>query len=136
MNNKNPYVAGGTILPCRFLVASTSADFTALQASTAGAVVFGISQEGSKIPPIDGWTDSISGNACVVGDPVPYWGEHDEALLELGGTVTAGALLSTDANGKGVVSSTSGHAIGARALQAGSSGEKIRVAIETQRKVA
>ena len=56
--------------------------------------------------------------------------------IEVAETVSPGDLLSPDADGKGVVSSTAGAPIGARALEpATAAGQKIRVAVEFQRVV-
>lgn len=128
MANITQYVAGGNIYPCRFISQSASAPFTAIQAA-AGDATFGISMEGTTVVPIDGYTDASSVYAATLGLPVPYWGEHDDCLLEIAGTVTAGDLLKSDANGKGVTGTPGTDKCGARALQSGVAGEKIRVVV-------
>lgn len=128
MANNIQYVAGGNIYPCRFISQSATAPFTAIQA-TAGDPTVGISMEGTSVVPIDGMTNASSVFAATLGLGVPYWGEHDECLLELGGTVTQGDLLKSDANGKGVVGTPGTDKCGARALQSGVAGEKIRVVV-------
>jgi hypothetical protein len=85
--------------------------------------------EGTSVVPIDGMTNASSVFAATLGLGVPYWGEHDECLLELGGTVTQGDLLKSDADGKGVVGTPGTDKCGARALQSGVAGEKIRVVV-------
>lgn len=126
------YVAGGNIFPCRFVKQETTAPFTVVQAD-AGAAVVGVSQEGVTVVPIDGFTNAASVYAGTAGLPVKVFGEHSECLLEVGETVDAGALLKSDADGKGVKASA-GDSVGARALEpATSEGQKIRVAVEIQR---
>lgn len=128
MANITQYVAGGNIYPCRFITQSSAAPFTAIQA-VADDPTFGIAMEGTTVVPIDGYTNASSVFAATVGLPVPYWGEHDDALLELGGTVTQGDLLKADADGKGVKGTAGTDKCGARALQSGVAGNKIRVVI-------
>jgi hypothetical protein len=120
-----PAVAGGDIFPARFLIASTSADNTVLQAAANGKIV-GISQKGTRRTPYAGLDD---GKAAIAGENVHFFGPPETAPLELGGTVTAGDLLEADANGKGVTSSTDGHFYGAIAPQAGASGDIIEVQV-------
>ena len=136
MANISQYVAGGNIYPCRFITQSAEAPFTVTQATAAATIIVGIAAEGTTVVPIDGYTDATSVYAATPGLPVPYWGEHDECLLEVAETVSPGDLLSPDADGKGVVSSTAGAPIGARALEpATAAGQKIRVAVEFKRVV-
>lgn len=129
MANNIQYVAGGNIYPCRFIQQSPAGTFTAIQVAVAGDPSFGISQEGTTVVPIDGYTDASSVFAATAGLPVPYWGEHDECLLEIAGTVTQGDLLKSDADGKGVTGTAGTDKCGARALQSGVAGEKIRVVV-------
>ncbi|MBQ9875373.1 MAG: hypothetical protein IJM30_13040 [Thermoguttaceae bacterium] len=129
------YVAGGNIYPSRFVKQATTAPFTVVQA-TAGAAVVGISQEGTTVVPIDGFTNASSGFAGTEGLPIKVFGEHSECLLEVAAAVAAGTLLKSDADGKGVAAST-GDLVGARALEASTAaGQKIRVAVEIQRAAA
>ncbi len=72
---------------------------------------------------------SNSGYAAISGDSLRIFGQGDDCLLTLGvGGATAGDLLKSDANGAGVTAST-GNKAGARALQTGAAGEKIRVEV-------
>lgn len=122
--------AGGNISPSRFVMFDTSNDFTGLQA-TANARTIGVSQRGTRNAPISDVADS--GYAAISGDTIQLYGPGDNGvLLELGDTVVRGGLLKADANGKGVPIATTGttiQQIGARALQSGSSGERIQVEI-------
>lgn len=122
-------VAGGDIYPCRFVKLSTSDDFTVLQAD-ANAEIIGVSQEGSRTPPLsDLVTDT---KAAASGQSLKIFTDGDVCLLEAGGTITRGDLLKADANGKAVTVATTGTTIqnyGAIALQSGASGEKILVQV-------
>jgi hypothetical protein len=120
-----PAIAGGTIKPARFLMASTTADNTVLQA-TANAKLVGIAQKGTRRTPYSGLDD---GNAALAGEPIHYFGPPETAPLELGGTVAAGDYLEADANGAGVTSSTDGHNYGAITPQAGVAGDIVEVQI-------
>lgn len=127
------YIADGDISPSRFVKTLTTADNSVAQAG-ANAAVIGISQEGAREPPLPGVT-LLAGKT---GDNIQIYQMTDSCLLELGGTIVAGDYLKSDANGKGVVIATTGttaQEIGARALTAGASGEKVRVQVFIETKV-
>jgi len=128
------FVAGGTINPCRFVTmvpllysgtTTPSADFTVWPAtagtSSKGDRVIGVSQEGTGL-----WSTST---AAVAGDQLRVFGPGEVALVECGGTVTAGAWVKSDANGKAVVASADEDFVGGIALQAGADGTKIQIYI-------
>lgn len=126
-----PALAGGDIYPCRFVKQSASEDFNVLQAG-ANEPVCGISQAGTNTAPIPGVT---SDKAATSGQQLRVHSTPETCLLELGGTVAAGDRLKADTDGKGVAIAASGTTpqnCGARALQAGDSGNKILVQIEIQ----
>jgi hypothetical protein len=134
MNSSPNFVAGGTIAPCRFVSMSatgqTPADHTVFQATagagTEGDLVDGISQEGTR-------AFDNSTQAATVGDHLRVHGPGDVCLLELGsGGCTAGQLLKADANGKGIACTTDQDRVGARALQSGAAGTKVRVQVQPQ----
>jgi hypothetical protein len=106
---------------------STTADDQGLEAD-ANDVLIGISYEGGKHAPL---SDLVSSNPhAESGDPIGLYGDGEQCLLELGGTVVRGGRLKSDADGKGVAVATTGTTIqqyGAIALESGVSGEKIRV---------
>ena len=134
MANITQYVAGANIYPCRFITQSSTDSFTVTQAVANSAYYVGISAEGTSVVPIEGYTDASSVFAATPGLPVPYWGEHDECLLEMSEACVAGDLLTSDADGKGKKGTLGTDVIGARALQAcTAAGQKIRVAVEYQR---
>lgn len=117
--------AAGNITPLSFLVQYTSADNQYVLASGATTAIAGISGRYTRRPSGDYFNDdgyiAISGETFeVIQPPVK------EAALRLGGTVAAGALLTSDGSGFGVTA-TSGQQVGARALQAGVSGQIVTV---------
>lgn len=117
-----PYTCAAAIGSNRFVVHG-AADGSAAVAGVAGKVI--------------GISDAIGGGAPGTtqmsnGGPVP--GRVDVvklggASLVLGGTVTRGDLLKPDANGAGVVSSTTGDIHGALAEQSGVAGDLIDVTV-------
>ena len=117
------FTSSGNISPSRFV--AISGDSTAAQAG-AGVRTIGISQEGQKKPPLPGETNVYCAEA---GDPFEVFGIGQECLLELGGTVTAGDPLKSDANGKGVTASGT-DLYGAIAKTGGASGEKVVCIVE------
>jgi hypothetical protein len=118
-------IAGGTIVPSRFVKQSTTADNTFLAAGANDKIV-GISQKGTRRTPYSGLDD---GNAAIVSENLHVFGPPETAPLELGGTVTAGDLLEADSVGRGITCSTDGHNYGAVAPQAGSTGDIIEVQV-------
>ena len=94
-------VAAGNIAPCRFVTPSTSAIGKVSQ-STTSDVPCGISQKGTRnVPGSSLGLDD--GYAAIAGENVGVHGTPDkDILLRLGGTVTRGASLKSDASGFGV----------------------------------
>ena len=120
------FKAGGTIRTYRFLKLDTSANATVLEAN-AGEITIGISPEGAQDAPIPG----ASANAAEDGDHLYYHQNGNEALLEIGsGGCTAGDFLKSDADGKGVTSSSDGEWYGAIAFETAAAGEKARVLVQ------
>jgi len=116
--------AGGNITPSSFVVRSTTADAQYLLASGTSTPIVGISGAGTRYPPYGGLDD---GNIAVAGENFKvYQPPEKEAPLQLGGTVAAGDMLTSDASGHGVTA-TAGQQVGARALEAGVSGSIITV---------
>jgi hypothetical protein len=113
-------IAGGTILPYRFVKPSTSADDTGLQAAGITTPVLGVS---------DGSTKAFnSANHAETGDPITLQG-GDVVLVEAGGNITRGAMVESDSDGKAITqSSTSGlNYNGYVSLQSAASGTIIRI---------
>lgn len=112
-------MANGNIAPCRFVKLDTTAgkDQMGVQAG-ANDQSIGISGTGTNQPPL---SDLITTQYhAQAGDPISLHKMGDVTLLEIGAAVTAGDLLKSDVDGKGVPIATSGatlQKIGAKALQ-------------------
>jgi hypothetical protein len=121
MAGANPnYLAGGTISPCRFVTPDASNDTRVTQA-VAGSPIAGISGASTETPP----TPSNTSYHATTGNPCRVHGSGEQALLELGATVTRGQYLVSDANGKGIPFDLTGkaHEYGAVALASGVAGD-------------
>lgn len=128
------YIARGDIRPSRLVKADTATD-NGVKEADANERIVGISSEAGREAPIPSVATILAGQD---GDNIHVYGEGEECLLELGGTVAAGDLLKSDNDGKGVVQATTGttaQETGARALTSGASGEKIRVVVSTRHKI-
>ncbi len=92
---------------------------------SAGTQNYGISCEGTRLPPISFMDD---GFAAIAGENIKIYGPGDkDCFLELGGTVAQGASLKSDANGKGLSTTTANDWVAAIAMEAGVSGDLVRV---------
>lgn len=124
--NQTPQlVANGNIPPSVFVKIDTSKNHAVLKNAAATTPSIGISGTSTKAPP------GISGsstNHAEQGDPCEVFSIGDICLLTLGGSVTRGDRLTSDANGAGVTAATTNE-YGAIALESGSSGELIRVQV-------
>lgn len=119
-------VAGGIIRPSRFVKLSTTDEGRVLEAD-AGNKVFGVSEEGTRKVPLTGLDD---GYAAIEGESLRVYGLGARCYLELGGTVTRGDRLKSDADGKAVTASADTEEYGAIALNGGVSGDLIRVLVD------
>lgn len=123
------YKASANIRPSRFV--KISGNYTVAEAG-AGEYPIGISQEFAPYAPIPSVSTEYAANS---GDPVSIYDGTEPAsikqpLLVIGsGGCTAGAYLKSGSNGEGIATSTGGDIYGAIALEAGASGEAIRVHI-------
>lgn len=116
-------IAGGNVTPARFVKLDSTVG--RVVECGAGEDMFGISQPSTRRLALSGWDD---GFAAVAGENLNIIGPgDDEALLELGGTVTHGQNIKSGAAGVGVAATTDKDKVGAIALQSGVSGELIRV---------
>lgn len=130
-NTTQRIVAGGTIQPFRFVMPDSSAEHQGLQA-TANAEILGVSGEETKYAPL---SDLVSSNPhAAAGDPVNLRGDGEEAMVEAGGSFSAGVLLKSDANGKAVAAATTGTTLqqfGGRSQQAAAAeGDIIRMTVQ------
>lgn len=122
-------VAGGNIAPSRFVKLSTTAEGRVLQCG-AGEAIYGISQPSVHNIALSGggFTTPDDGYAAVAGEMLNIYGPGDDTvMLELGGTVTVGDYLKSDADGKGVNAGTDKDKAGAQAQASGTSGKLIPV---------
>lgn len=128
MASSIPMVAGGDIRPARLVKLSTAADFTLLEAD-ANERCFGVSMDATQDAPIP----NADGDAAESGDHFMYYGAGEECVLEIGsGGVTRGAMIKSDADGKGVLAATTGTTlqwVAAEALETASAGEKAKVRV-------
>jgi hypothetical protein len=116
--------ASADIYPMRFVKIDTTTPFHVLQA-TAGDKIYGISQEGQRRIDYVAGTDS---RAAAAGEDLNIHGPPEkDVLLMLGGTVTQGDSLKSDASGFGVTTTSTGDWIGAIAMASGVSGQAIPV---------
>lgn len=135
----NPhFVAGGNIRPCRFVTPDPTADnypsvgSCIVKEGEANDDTIGISMESTDYPPLNDSHVTVGGYAAILGESFEVH-STGECLLELGDTVANGGRVKSDGDGKGVPIATTGTTIqyaGARALQSGVSGDKIRVQVE------
>jgi len=125
-----PAQAGGTIRTARFVKPSTAADNALLEAD-ANEMAVGISDTGPRDAPLDGANATTIASA---DDQFMYHPEGNVCLLEIGsGGVTRGALIKSDADGKGVLALTSGTTnqwMGAIALETAVETEYARVLVK------
>lgn len=114
---------GGNIHPSRFVKLQT--DNTVVEAGS-GEAMFGISPPSTRNMALTGWDD---GYAAISGDPaMNIYGPGDDACkLELGGTVSVGQYIKSGSAGVGVVATSDKDHVGAQAMEAGVSGDLIKV---------
>lgn len=124
-------VANGNIRPFRFVKIDTTAGNShfGLEAD-ANDKLIGVCGGETNQPPL---SDLVSTNYhAQAGQHIKLHPDGEETLLQLGGTVVQGDRLKSDNDGQGVVIATTGTTIqhyGAIALEAGDSGERIRVQV-------
>jgi hypothetical protein len=127
MPTANGFIASGSINPCRF-VALVAATVGCVEQATASKRHFGVSQKGTYYAP---GSAADTGLAGVDTKPLTIHQEGEIALLKIGGTVTHGDLLTSDASGQGVsaAASTALQYFGGIALQSGTTGQFINIRI-------
>jgi hypothetical protein len=118
-------IAGGTILPARFVKAD-STDGQVVQADL-NAYPVGISGQAAKDSrdDVNNANHAESGDPCQVNDGTGNDTDRS-VMLELGATVSFGGQLMPDADGKGIAATT-GKYYGAIAQADGVSGDLIPV---------
>ncbi len=133
MAGYNPsFLPKGDIYPSRF-VKMDGSPWGVIQASAATDKIIGVSGVGTQIAPGITGADGLAGRNG--GPGIRIHGDGEQELIELGGTVDEGDLLKSDSDGKAVAVSfaeTTNVFSGGRALEAGVSGNFIRMAIQVQ----
>ena len=130
MSQTPNFHANGNISPARFVrMDTTTPDNMSVLQAGANAGIIGVSTVAGREAPIPAVSTMYAAQA---GDQINVHGLNEFCLLEAGGTVACGDELIADSDGKGVARATSGTTIqmvGAIALEAGSSGNLIRVQV-------
>jgi hypothetical protein len=124
--------AAGDIAMCRFVKQDTTQTFRVLVAG-AGEKVFGISHQSSRRMPYLSLDD---GFAAKDGEDLSVYCSHETCLLELGGTVAVGDRIKSGALGVGVVTTTNLDEWGAIALEAGVSGDLVKVEVYPNQQIS
>jgi hypothetical protein len=117
------FQASANIAPSRFV--KVSGNKQVAHAGNNGEII-GVAQEGSNRAPLQDMVSTVY--AAETGQSVAVYGPGEMCLVEAGGTVSAGQLLKSDADGRAVAIATTGTTVqnyGAIALEGGASGEKI-----------
>ena len=123
MSDTLQLVAGGDILPKRFIV--ISAPNTVVQASAATDKLLGIADGDTEDFP----QEDSDLNHTKTGNFVSYKGSGKMTLVEAGAAFTAGDYITADAQGRGVTA-TAGQVAGAIAIRdAAAAGEKVHVLV-------
>lgn len=105
--------SGGSINVCRFVTPDTSNPKAVNQAADATHKIVGVAQEYPKAAPIP---NASTVAADTAGDPVRVYQIGEVCLLDSASGWTAGDFLTSDANGKGITTTTAGDFYGAIAL--------------------
>lgn len=128
------YTADGDIIVSRFVMADGTKEHRVIQADGSGPII-GISQEGGKYAPLSDLITTDPPKAAEADDPVNVYIAGTYALVEAGGTVAAGDLVKSDANGKAIkITQTAGtkEYVGGQAETGGASGAKVLVRVQPQ----
>lgn len=118
-------VANGNIRPSRFVKLDTTAVGKVLEADSAEKT-WGISQSGTRRAPQTGIDD---GYCAIAGENLQVFEPGDVCWLEAGGTIAIDDFLTPDADGCGVATTSDNALVGAKALQAGATGQLLKVQV-------
>lgn len=120
-------MAGGNVAPSRFVKLDTTYPGY-VTAAGAGDRPYGVSQPGTRQPPIEGLDDGYAGVQGV--NSIEVFTAEDQCWLEVGAAVSVGDYLKPSTNGVGITASADGDIYGAIALApATASGQLIRVRV-------
>lgn len=121
--------AGGNISPKRVVrLNSTAGNNKVTQATAATAPLYGISGQSTRYAEITGLSLN-DGYHAVSGENCKVHGVGEFAPATAGGTITAGALLTADSEGKVIATTTDGNFIIGDAMHGCSAGEDCVVRI-------
>lgn len=121
------FLASGNISPSRFVKQDTSNEGYVSQAG-AGERAIGVSQSGTRQPPISGLDDGYAATQNTA--PLTVFTATDECDLEAGGAITNGDYLKSDSSGRGVTASSADDIYCAIALRAATTaGQLVRVRV-------
>lgn len=135
MPNTSPNViANGNIRPSRFVKMDTTnnaatSGLCVLEADANEAVI-GVAQEGGRETPLPGVTTVYAG---IAGDPLKIYGDGDDCLVCLAGTVNAGDRVESDADGCAVAALSNANSVrnvGGIMMEPGVSGEYRRMQVK------
>jgi hypothetical protein len=122
---------GGLISPSVFVVLdSTTKGGTVEQASGTATPLFGISQPSTRNAPYPSLDDGYAGrnDASQNDEILVYTFPDKEVYLQIGaGGCNPGDRLTSDSNGNGIVTTTTGQFIGAVAKEQGNQGDLVPV---------
>lgn len=119
--------AGGTIAPARVVALSTTADNQVLQSASNTSPNIGIAQKGTRRAPGTGDDD---GNAALINEQLQVWGPSCVGEGELGGTVTRGDRVTSDANGRLITTTTTGDQVVGFAMQSGVLSDLVAILVQ------
>jgi len=117
------FMCGGNVSPARFVKPDTSETGGVVLQCGAGERPIGISQPGTRNPPISGLDDGYAGIDNV--NTIIVYTETDEAWLQSGGSFSFGALLKSDSSGRGVNAGSDADIYGAVALQSATAADQL-----------
>lgn len=119
--------SGGNIRPSRVVKISTAADNTVLESASATSANIGLAQQGTRRAPGTGDDD---GYAAIANENIGVFGPGSGlAPGALGGTVTRGDVVTSDANGLLVTTTTEGDCMIGWAFQSGVSGDVVEILV-------
>ena len=127
LNYEPSWKASNTIAPCTFVTIDPNFDEQVLQ-SVVGDMPIGVMWDGMRLTP--GLAGSDNTIAAISGDyGFRIIGLGNDCLIQLAGTVSPGNVLKPNGSGQ-AISGAVGDRYGAIALQAGTSGVRIRCLVQ------
>lgn len=120
------YVAGATVYPRRFVRLNGTDDWTVIQGSAATQDFVGVTQVGTRLPPVPEVTDNPH---AIAGESVSIKAQDEQCEIDVGTVaITQGQLLTSDANGM-AVAAVAGNKFGAVANAAGDANGTVKATV-------